>query len=51
MDDPEAGPLPDGADPAMCGAPVEPLPVVAMQDRSLAPLAEGEVNGPGHPGN
>ena len=49
MDDPEAGPLADGADPAVCGAPVESLTVVAVQDRPLASLAEGEVDGPGHP--
>jgi hypothetical protein len=51
MDDPEVGPLADGADPAVCGTPVESLAVMAVQDRSLASLAEGEVDGPGHPGN
>ena len=47
MDDAKAGPFADGADPAVGGAPVEPLPVVAVEDRSLASLAEGE-RGLGH---
>ncbi len=51
VDDPEAGPLADGADPAVRRASVEPLTVVAMQDRSLASLAEGKVDRPGHPGD
>ena len=49
VDDPEAGALSYGADPAMCGAPVEALPVVAVQDRSFASLAEGQVDGPCYP--
>jgi hypothetical protein len=51
MDDLEAGPLADGADPAMCGATVEPLAIMAVQDRPLASLAEGEVDGPSHSWN
>jgi hypothetical protein len=51
MDDAEAGPLTDGADPAVRGAPVESLAVVAVQDRSLGSLSECEVDGPGHPGD
>ena len=47
MDDPEAGPLADGADPAMCGATVEPLAVMAVQDRPFTSLAESEVDGRG----
>ncbi len=49
MDDPEPGPLADGADPAMRRAPVEALAVVAVQDRALGALAEGQVDGAGHP--
>ena len=51
MDDAEAGPPPDRADPAVCRPPVESLAVVAMQDRSLTSLAEGKVDRPGHPGH
>ena len=51
MDDSEAGPLADGVDPAVCGASIEALPVVAVQDRPLASLAEGEVDAPGHSGD
>ena len=51
MDDPEASLLSDGADPAVCRAPIESLAVVAIQDRTLASLFEGEVDGPGHPGD
>jgi hypothetical protein len=49
VDDPEAGTLPDGANPAVRSTPVESLTVVAVQDRPLASLAEGEVDRPGHP--
>lgn len=49
VDDPEAGPPPDGTDPTVCRAPVESLAVVAMQNRALASLSEGEVDGPGNP--
>ena len=51
VDDAEAGPLADGGDPAVCRAPVESLAVEAMQDRTLAPFAQGEVDGRGHPGD
>ena len=44
VDDAEAGPLADGADPAVCRPPVESLAVVAMQDRALTSLAQGEVD-------
>jgi hypothetical protein len=49
MDNPEAGPLADGADPTVCGASVESLTVVAVQDRPFASFAEGD--GPGHSGD
>ena len=48
IDDPEASPPTDEADPAVRRAPVESLTVVAVQDRSFASLAEGKVDGPGH---
>ena len=51
MDDPEAGSLADGAHPAVCGASVESLTIVAMQDRSLASLAQGKFDRPGHSGD
>ena len=51
MDDPEAGPPTNGADPAVRRAPVESLTVLAVQDRALTSLPEGKVDGPGHPGN
>ena len=51
MDDAEAGPPPDRADPAVCRPPVESLAVVAMQDRSLTSLAEGKVDRSRHPGH
>jgi hypothetical protein len=40
MDDPEPGPLADGAYPAVCRATVEALSVVSVQDRALAALAD-----------
>ena len=49
MDDSEPGPLADGADPAMCRATVQAVTVVAVEDRTLAALAEHEVDGAGHP--
>ena len=48
MDDAEAGPLADGANPAVCRPPVESLAVVAVQDRPFGPLSKGEIDGPGH---
>ena len=51
MDNAEACPLADGADPAVRRAPVEALAVVAVQDGPLGSFSKGEVNGPGHPGN
>ena len=51
VDNPEAGSLADGADPAMCGTSVESLTIVAAQDRSLASLAQGKIDRPGHSGD
>ena len=45
MDDPKSGSLTDGTHPAVCRAPVEPLAVVAVQDRALAAITDGQVNG------
>jgi hypothetical protein len=42
---PDPCPFADRADPAMCGAAVEALAVVAQQDRSFSPFADGEVDG------
>ena len=47
MDDTEAGPLPDGADLAVCCTAVEALAVVAMPDRPLAALSDRQVDRPG----
>ena len=41
----------DGANPAVGGAPVETLPVASAQDRPLAPLAHGQVDGTGGAGH
>ena len=47
----EPGLLADGADPAVRRATVEALAVVAVQDRALAALSDGQVDGAGHPGH
>ena len=49
MDHSEPGLFADGADPAVGRASVESLTVVAVQDRTLAALAEHEVDGAGYP--
>jgi len=51
VDDPEASPPTDGSDPTVRCPPVESLAVVTVQYRPLASLSEGEVDGPGHPGD
>jgi len=48
MNNSEPGALTDGANPTVRSASIESPTVVAMQDRSFASLAEGEVNRPGH---
>jgi hypothetical protein len=45
------GPLANGAHPAVGRASVEALSVVAAQDRALGALTDGQVDGPGHPGD
>lgn len=47
----ESCPLADGSDPAMRGAPVETLAVVAQQDGAFSPFADGEVDGSGGAGH
>ncbi len=44
VDDPEAGPLADGADPAVPRAPVQSLAVAAVPDRPLGSLSESKVD-------
>ncbi len=51
VDNPEAGSFADGADPAVRGASVESLTIVAMQDRSLAWLTQSKIDRPGHSGD
>ena len=40
----EPGALTDRLHPAMCGAPIEPLPISTDQDRALVPLADYEID-------
>ena len=49
VDQPEPGSFADRADPAVSGAAVEALSVVAAQDRAFSAFADGEVDGPGGP--
>jgi len=49
VDDPEARPLANGADPAMCSPAVEAAPILSTQDRPLAALTDCEVDGPSRP--
>jgi hypothetical protein len=48
---PEPGPLADGPDPAVCGAPVEPLSVGTDEDGAVGALADGEIDGAGCAGH
>jgi hypothetical protein len=45
----QSGAPPDRADPAMSGTPVEPLTILAAQDRALVTLANREVDRAGRP--
>lgn len=46
LDDPEAGPLSDRADPAVSRPTVEAIAVLASQNRSMRALSDGQVEGP-----
>jgi hypothetical protein len=46
-----AGASSDRADPAMLGAPIEPMAVAATQERPLVAFADGEVDRSGGAGH
>ena len=45
--DPDSGPLSDGANPSMGGAPVQTLAVLSAENRALGPLTDDQVERPG----
>ena len=49
VDHPKTGLLADRADPAVGGAPIEALAVLATEDRSFGALTDHQVEGPGGP--
>jgi len=51
VNDPEAGPLADGAHPSVRGPSIESAPIQTTQDRSFAALSDGQVDRPGCSGH
>lgn len=51
MNQPYPSTLPDRANPAVRGAPVEAAAVVAHQDRSVSAFADSEIDGSGSAGH
>ena len=44
MDKAEPGPLSDGTNPTVSGAAIEPVLVLASQDRALVAFTDGQVD-------